>query len=151
MNIDIEYRDDVDDLTPDQFIGFFEGWPSPPSPATHVEILKRSTHVVLAVNRKTGKVVGFINALSDDILTAYIPLLEVLPQYRHHKIGTELVQRLLAKLKGLYMIDLLCDPSVQPFYEELGLVQGHGMCVRDFDAQCGRVGPKRPQPERHKR
>ena len=55
------------------------------------------------------------------MLSAYVPLLEVLPEYRGQGIGTELMRRLLARLEHLYMVDLSCDAELEPFYEPLGL------------------------------
>ena len=54
-------------------------------------------------------VVGFVTAASDGVLSAFIPLLEVLPAYRDRGIGAELVRRLLGQLDDLYMVDLCCD------------------------------------------
>jgi GNAT superfamily N-acetyltransferase len=80
--------------------------------------LRGSSHVVLA--RDGARVVGFVTAISDGVLSAYIPLLEVRPEYQRQGIGTELVRRLLDVLRGLYMVDLVCDEDVVPFYERLG-------------------------------
>jgi ribosomal protein S18 acetylase RimI-like enzyme len=115
--------------------GFFVGWPNPPSPTTHLKILQGSSHVVLALDGP--RVIGFINAISDGVLTAYIPLLEVLPAYQKRGIGAELVRRMLERLKTLYMIDVLCDPEVQPFYERVGMLRASGMIVRNYDRQSG--------------
>ncbi|HOD66346.1 MAG TPA: GNAT family N-acetyltransferase [candidate division Zixibacteria bacterium] len=134
----IEYVDSAAGLAPDRLTGFFAGWPNPPSPEMHRRILRRSDCVVLAIDPSAGRVVGFINALTDRVLSAYIPLLEVLPEYRGQGIGSELVRRLLKRLSGLYMIDLMCDPSVQPSYERLGFVRAAGMSRRDFSAQGGK-------------
>jgi GNAT superfamily N-acetyltransferase len=46
--------------------------------------------------------------------------LEVLPDYQTHGIGSALIRRLVERLDGLYMIDLSCDASLEPFYERLG-------------------------------
>ena len=70
--------------------GFFDGWPNPPSRANFYRILQNSTYVWLAVDKDSNKVVGFINAISDKVLTAYIPLLEVIPEYQKQGIGSEL-------------------------------------------------------------
>ena len=133
----IDYTDSVVAVTPNQLDGFFVGWPSPPSPATHLRLLAGSDHVVLAVDRESSRVVGFVTAISDGLLSAYIPLLEVLPTYRGRGIGTELMRRMLAKLRDLYMVDLLCDPELQPFYERLGMRPAAGMLVRNYDRQSG--------------
>jgi len=65
--------------------GFFVGWPDPPTPQRHLEILSSSHGIELAVDESTGQTVGFINAISDGIMAAYIPLLEVLPQYQEEE------------------------------------------------------------------
>lgn len=63
---------------------------------------------------------GFINAISDQVLSAYIPLLEVLPEYQRRGIGQMLVSKLKEDLQTYYMIDICCDENVLPFYEEQG-------------------------------
>lgn len=65
----IEYHDNVDDLSPDQLTGFFVGWPSSPSPAKHLEILRGSASVCVAMDG--DRCVGFVNALSDGVFYAY--------------------------------------------------------------------------------
>ena len=102
-------------ITSVQLTGFFQGWPNPPSPETHLRLLQQSNYVVLAVDDDTRQVVGFVTAVSDGVLSAYIPLLEVLPAYRSAGVGSELMRCLLDQLGHLYMVDLLCDPELQPF------------------------------------
>lgn len=139
----IAYSDTADMVSPAQLAGFFEGWPNPPLPETHLRLLQESDEVVLAWDEETRSVVGFITAISDHVLAAYIPLLEVLPAYRHRGIGRELVRRMLERLQGFYMVDLLCDPAVQPFYEALGMRRATGMAVRCYQHQSGRArGPR---------
>ncbi len=133
----MRYLTSADTITAQQLHGFFAGWPNPPSPETHLAILRRSDAVVLAVDEETGQVVGFINALSDGVLCAFIPLLEVLPAYQGRGIGQELVRRLLAQLGDLYAVDLMCDADMQPFYARLGLQPAQGMMLRRYDRQGG--------------
>jgi GNAT superfamily N-acetyltransferase len=134
----IRYQTNTDGVIPSKLQGFFVGWPNPPSPETHLRILQAADHVVVAIDEESGRVVGFINAISDGILTAYIPLLEVLPEYQGKGIGKELVRRILEELEGLYMIDLVCMPDLHPFYEPLGLQPAFAMVQRNFDVQSGR-------------
>ena len=134
----ITYLERIDEISHPQLADFFEGWPNPPSITTHLKILRQSDHIVLAFDNDIDRVVGFINAVSDGVLSAYIPLLEVLPEYRGRGIGGELVQRMLRQLDGLYMIDLTCDKDKIPFYERFGLKQSTGMMIRNFDRQSGR-------------
>jgi len=133
----IAYSDSVQGITAGQLHGFFAGWRRPVSPETHLQILRNSNHVVLALDDETGNVVGFITAISDGILSAYIPLLEVLPAYQGWGIGQELVRRMLARLRGLYMIDLLCDPELQAFYTRLGMKPATGMMIRNPEPERG--------------
>jgi ribosomal protein S18 acetylase RimI-like enzyme len=133
----ITYTDSSKDIRSEQLGGFFVGWPNPPSTETHLRLMKQSDHIVLALDPKADQVVGFITAVSDGVLSAYIPLLEVLPQYRGQGIGKELVRRMLEKLDGLYMIDLICDPDLQDFYEPLGMKPATGMFLRNYDRQSG--------------
>lgn len=136
-DLPIHYRDTADGIAPAQLAGFFVDWPNPPSPETHLRLLAGSDHVVLALDGAMGDVVGFVTALTDGVLSAYIPYLEVLPAYRGRGIGTELMTRILASLGHLYMVDLLCDLDIQPFYSKIGMFPATGMCLRRYDRQSG--------------
>lgn len=133
----IFYTNSLDHITPASLTGFFVGWPNPPSPETHLRLLQGSHAVWLAQDGE--QVVGFINAISDGVLSAYIPLLEVLPAYRGQGIGSELTRRMLATLEGFYMVDLICDPDLQPFYEKVGGHRYSGMIWRNYDRQAGKA------------
>ncbi len=133
----ITYIDSLADITPDKLPGFFVGWPDPPTPETHLRLLRQSYAVELAVDDAFGQVVGFITAISDGVLVAFIPLLEVLPDYQEQGIGTELTRRLLDRLSHLYAIDLICDTDVQPFYARLGMQPYTAMIRRNYDRQSG--------------
>jgi GNAT superfamily N-acetyltransferase len=131
----INYTDSLTGVTSaDLQGGFFAGWPNPPSPVAHYQILANSAAIVLARN-ETGMIVGFITAISDGVSCSYIPHLEVLPDHQGRGIGSELVRHILAKLRHLYMIDLVCDPALQPFYERLGMHAVVGMVTRNYDRQ----------------
>lgn len=131
----IRYTDSLDGVSADRLHGFFVGWPAPPSLETHLQILQQSAHIHLAIDESTQHVVGFITAITDRVSCAYIPHLEVLPPYQQQGIGSTLVRRMLATLRHLYMIDLVCDPDVQPFYAQLGMRPGHAMLIRNYDRQ----------------
>lgn len=133
----IEYRTDTGGITPDMLEGFFVGWPDPPGCGTHLRLLRQSSHVVLAVDTDRRQVAGFITAVSDGVLSAYIPLLEVLPERQGEGIGRELVERMLKQLGNLYMIDLCCDDGLVPFYEQLGMHRVNGMVLRNYERQSG--------------
>ena len=128
----MEYLASPEGVEAGDLVGFFEGWPSPPSPERHLALLRGSSHVILAVEE--GRIVGFVTAISDGVLAAYIPLLEVRREWRGKGVGSELVRRILAALDGLYMVDVVCDPELIPFYERFGLVPLAGMGRRNRSA-----------------
>lgn len=134
----ISYRSNLDGIGVEQLSEhFFDGWPNPPSKTTFLRLLEQSYAAELAVDDETGKVIGFIQAISDGVLSAYIPLLEVVPEFQGKGIGTTLTERMLKRLQGLYMIDLLCDTETQPFYEKQGMRRASGMMVRHYSNQNG--------------
>ena len=126
----ISYRTSLDGVTADMLDGFFEGWSAPPTPDDHRRILAGSDRVVLAIDDDSGRVVGFVTAITDDVLAAFIPLLEVVPEWRGRGIGTALMRRMLEHLAPFPDIDLACDPDLQPFYARFGMKPGVGMYVR---------------------
>ena len=128
----MEFRISIEGVEPGDLVGFFEGWPAPPSPERHLALLRGSSHVVLA--EEEGRIVGFVTAISDGVLAAYIPLLEVRREWRGKGVGSELVRRLLVALDRFYMVDVVCDPELIPFYERFGLVPLAGMGRRNRSA-----------------
>lgn len=133
----IQYTTNLEGIRSEQLNGFFVGWLNPLKPETHLQIMQNSYKVVLAIDDEKDQVVGFINAVSDGILAAYIPLLEVLPEYQKQGIGKELVNRLLRELDNLYMIDLVCDHDLEEYYQNLGMFSAVGMIVRNYSRQSG--------------
>lgn len=135
----IRYVTACDAITPGQLQGgFFEGWPDPPDPETHLLILQKSRYVVLALHEERNIVVGFVTALGDGVSCAFISYLEVLLEYRGQGIGTELVQGVLTQIGDIYAVDLTCDVDVQPFYARLGFRPSTGMMIRNYDRQSCR-------------
>ena len=130
----IAYSTDLTGLTAEHLDGFFVGWPSPPTRAQHLAVLHGSYRVVLARDTETDRIVGFVNMISDGVLTAFIPWLEVRPDHQGQGIGRELVRQLLLGTEHLYSIDLTCDENLRPYYERLGMLPLRGMAVRHWDA-----------------
>jgi ribosomal protein S18 acetylase RimI-like enzyme len=131
----ISYLYTTEGIAPRHLEGFFTHWLYPPAPETFLRILHGSSAIVLAYDSELERVVGYITAISDGVSCAYIPHLEVLESQRGRGIGSELVRRMIEKLQNLYMIDLMCDPDLQPFYARLGLRPSTGMIIRNFDRQ----------------
>ena len=136
----IIYTKEIGSITEDMLSGFFVGWPNPPSAATHLRILQNSYRAIVAIDAETNKVVGFINAISDGVLSAYIPLLEVLKSYQGKRIGSWLVRLMRKECKNLYMVDICHDEELASFYAKFeGARQSHSTLFRNYDAQSGRI------------
>ncbi|MEL6309877.1 MAG: GNAT family N-acetyltransferase [Chloroflexota bacterium] len=133
------YTDSLNSITAEQLSGgFFVGWLNPPAPDVHLKLMQGSYKVWLAHDsEKDNQIVGFITAISDGVLTAFIPLLEVLPDYQEQGIGSELVRHMLESLDHLYSVDLLCDAPLQAYYERFGMQRANGMAQRNYDNQNG--------------
>ena len=134
----LRFQSDLNNIGPEQLQGLFKGWPDPPSTDTLHRTLTASYRVSLAVDARSGEVAGFIQAISDGILTAFIPLLEVRPAFRGQGTGRALVTHFLAQLDHLYAVDLSCDEELTPFYERLGFTPGQAMIRRRYSRQSGR-------------
>lgn len=105
---------------------FFDGWPQRPSQRVFEVLLANSSHVVTAFDTDGGRAVGFAAAISDGVLSAYIPLVEVIPSHRGRGVGSRLVSELCRDLSELCMIDLICDEPLVLFTSgsALSLVAG---------------------------
>lgn len=128
----IVYLDSLDKIKPQNLTGFFVGWPSPPTPETLYKLLKESDKFIIAFDEEADKAVGFITAITDNVLSVYIPFIEVLPSYQKKGIGKELMQRMLEQYKDFYMIDVVCDEEMRPFYEQFGMKPLTAMVKRNY-------------------
>ncbi|GCF09807.1 GNAT family N-acetyltransferase [Dictyobacter arantiisoli] len=130
------YLDTPVTILPHQLQGFFIGWSQPPTPEKHHEVLRKSDYCILALD-ENNRVVGFITAITDHVLTAYVNFLEVLPEHQNQGIGVQLVQRLLEKLHGIYAVDIICDPELIPYFESIGFTRAVGVVQRNEKRQAG--------------
>jgi GNAT superfamily N-acetyltransferase len=115
------YTDDLAGVGEDMLHGFFVGWPRRPSAALHLAALRASYRCVVAIDDADGCVAGFVTMLSDGVLTAFIPWLEVLPRYQDQGIGSELMRRILEGTERFYSVDLVCDDALVPYYARFGM------------------------------
>ena len=132
------YLESPENISAEQLTGFFVGWPEPPSEEALLELLHKGDFIVLAFDEEVNRVVGLVTAISDGVLCAYIPLLEVLPEYQKRGIATNLMRQMLDKLNHLYIIDPLCNEDLQPFYARLEMRSSRGMMVRNYARQSGK-------------
>jgi GNAT superfamily N-acetyltransferase len=117
----IYYTDDLAAVREDMLHGFFADWPRRPSPGQHLDVLRRSYRSVVAIDDADERVAGFVNMLSDGVLSAFIPWLEVLPGYQGQGVGSELMRRILQGTERFYSVDLVCDQALIPYYARFGM------------------------------
>ena len=126
------YTDNLSNININQLQGFFNNWKNPLSPQNHFKLLKNSSYIILAIDIDQNKVIGFITALSDNITSAFIPLLEVLPEYKNNGIGSILIKKMLDKLKHISNIDLTCNESLKSYYIRFGFQPARAMVIRKY-------------------
>ncbi len=127
----ILYQETHEGITPEQLTGFFTQWRNPRPPEGHLAILRGSDYVALALDEDSGQVVGFVTALTDGIQAAFIPLLEVLPDYQHQGVGSVLMNKVIEKFAHLPALDLTCNPALQTFYARFGMQPSVGAIRRN--------------------
>lgn len=70
-----------------------------------------------------GKLIGYLNVVSNKVTDAYIQDVMVAPDYQRRGIGTELMKRALLRIKGMdiYMVSVIYgEEALRPFYEKFG-------------------------------
>ena len=144
----IYYTDDLAAVREDMLDGFFAGWPRRPSAAQHLAVLRASYRSVVAIDDADERVAGFVNMLSDGVLTAFIPWLEVLPGYQGQGIGSELMRRILEGTEQFYSVDLVCDEALIPYYARFGMLSASSALLRHPAALEGPAHPMLPETTR---
>ena len=126
----IQFKNTNDGLRGYNVGNFFAEWPEKPNKEVLLKTIEGSDYVVLAIDTDTHSIIGYITAISDGVMSAYIPFLEVDAAYQKMGIGHKLVNLILEQLDHLYMIDLICDKNLAGFYKEAGMESWHGMIKR---------------------
>ena len=75
--------------------------------------------------------IGYIDCVSNGVTDAYIQDLMVHPDYQRRGIGTELMTIMISylKQKHIYMISVVFEETLKPFYEKFGF----------FNMLCGQM------------
>ena len=128
--MEIIYVENVNEIKDYRMDGFCVGWKNPLSETDLRKICENSQFCIFAIDMEKKRIVGIINALSDNVHWAFIPNLEVLPEYQKIGIGKELITKMLLMLEHLKNIDLICDENMQHFYSKFGMYKSHGMLLR---------------------
>lgn len=129
----IIYLSNFSELDSFSFNDFFVGWHQKPATESLRKLLCRQSHKVVAIDSSKKQIVGFIYAITDGVLAAYIPLIEVSPAYQQQGIGKKLMEILLQSLADIYMIDLCCDEELITYYQAIGFQKSRGMIKRNYN------------------
>ena len=68
--------------------------------------------------------VGYVDSVSNRVTDAYIQDLMVRPDYQGRGVDTELMRRIIARLKedNIYMISVVYEEKLRPFYQRFGFM-----------------------------
>ena len=74
---------------------------------------------------ENDQLIGYIDCVSNGVTDAYIQDLMVHPEYQGKGVGTELMNQMITYLKEkrIYMISVVYEESLKPFYEKFGFYQ----------------------------
>ena len=75
--------------------------------------------------------IGYIDCVSNGVTDAYIQDLMIHPDYQRRGIGTDLMKKMIdyLKKKHIYMISVVFEEKLKPFYEKFGF----------FNMLCGQM------------
>ncbi len=97
-------------------------WSSGNFPEKLVIAMQNSSTVYTAWDE--DKLIGLINVLDDNIMTAYIHYLLINPEFQGKGIGKSLVTYIRSKYKDYLRIVLIAYENETPFYMNLGFEIG---------------------------
>jgi aralkylamine N-acetyltransferase len=107
-------------------VGWWKDWYDP---AGVPALIQSSFAFAVAVDTVTGRGVGMGRILSDGVSDGYIQDVVVLPEYRRHDVGKQVINALVKTClsRGVTWIGLVAVPGSVPFYEECGFhpMPGH--------------------------
>jgi GNAT superfamily N-acetyltransferase len=111
------------ELPMDELIALYRAneWSSAEKPELLHKAMLASHSLITAWDGK--KLVGLGNAISDGCLVVYYSHFLVHPEYHRRGIGTQLMQRLMARYAGFHQHVLIADGRAIDFYKKCGFVR----------------------------
>jgi GNAT superfamily N-acetyltransferase len=94
------------------------GWSSAEVPEKLLPALLNSDTLVTA--RKSGKLIGIGNAISDGFLVVYYPHMLVDPDFHGFGVGRKMMELMQSKYKDFHQQMLTADGEAVDFYKALG-------------------------------
>lgn len=92
-----------------------EGWPSLARDPKRALAALTAPGVICVVALREGEVVGFLQLLTDGVVTGYVSLIAVAGAHRREGVGRKLVEEAFAR-STLGRLDLLTEESAHEFY-----------------------------------
>lgn len=124
---EIEIRDEIG---ADQVLELFAAawWTAGRTAADVTGLLAGSDIVVAAVDRRSGRLVGFARVLTDDVCVAVVLDVIVAPDRRGSGLGALLMDAVVGhpRLAGVGSVELVCQPDLMPFYRRWGFTERVG-------------------------
>lgn len=119
MTTEIEYKESKDlDLA--QIVSLYEenSWASAAKPTDLHAALMNSDALISAWDGTL--LVGLGNAITDGHVVVYYPHLLIRPTYQGRGIGKAIIERMIARYRGLHQHMLIADQDAVAFYERCG-------------------------------
>jgi ribosomal protein S18 acetylase RimI-like enzyme len=83
------------------------------------------------------KLIGYVDTVSNGVTDAYIQDLAVDPAYQGQGVGTELMNRIISKLKEkkIFWISVMYDEKLQDFYKRFGFFQMLSGTIQTYEME----------------
>ena len=94
------------------------------------QVAESLTHSTCLVLTSAGKTIGFVRAISDHSVNSYICDFIVSPDYQQQRLGTWMLETLMAHPSLARTNQLLITKNAMPFYEKHGFAQHPYVCMR---------------------
>jgi GNAT superfamily N-acetyltransferase len=123
-NLTIEYRPELPTAEELELLFRSSGWSEADEvPADRLAATLPSAWYAVCA-RRDGQIAGTGMVLSDGVLHALIVNVIVMPEFRGHGIGTEIIKRLVARCReaDVLQVQLFSARGKREFYERLGFV-----------------------------
>jgi GNAT superfamily N-acetyltransferase len=125
-----DIRDEIQAELLPQLMGLYAGewWSAGRTSDDVAHMLQETDLLVTSVHRPTDRLVGFARVITDFAYLAVILDVIVAPDWRGSGLGSLLVDTIVghARLARVQSLELVCQPSLVPFYSRHGFTDRVG-------------------------